>query len=326
LSEDDDNEREFRRRQEEEEELRRQEEEKEEGDASNGKVRRAKEAVLRLFLEGDVMVGYDRELRYRLEEDFPHDVVGKAVRQLMESRELRRTSLPGRRRMGGAINAFYCLPGSSYSRQFLDLMRKKLDLSVFITGVAPAMGTHAELAWWRAFVRNGWKVYPESESELGGVNSYKGRKCSVSNDIDFVARKGEVEYGVEVKNGLSYPDDLYWKFVVSIELGLIPLVIARWLNPGQVPLIEDLGGGKVVYKLGMYSTTYRSMVEQVREVLCSPIEARDEVDDSYFGRKVGAFHDLVLSDVDTRRRKLDEFGERVRGDARIRMTLGDKRG
>ncbi len=72
----------------------------------------------------------------------------------------------------------------------------------------------------------------EDEARFGsGIREWRGRETSLKNDIDFVAEKDGVAYGVEVKNGLNYPDDLYWKVRVAAELDLIPMIVARWLNP-----------------------------------------------------------------------------------------------
>jgi len=169
---------------------------------SNEKVKRAKDAILHLFREGGVPVAFDRELRYRLESQFPHNSVGEAIRQLKEDGKIRSTSVPGRRGGGDIPNIFYRLPDSNY-RELLPLMHKKLDLSIFITGVSRGMGRHAELAWWRAFKRSRWNVYPSSEDDFKGVNEHRGRKSSINNDIDFIAEKDGVEYGVEVKTDLT---------------------------------------------------------------------------------------------------------------------------
>jgi len=284
----------------------------------------AKQAVLDLFQKGVLSVAYDRELRYRLESEFPHDSIGEAIRQLKESGELKPTNVPGRRGSGDVPNIFYRLPGSNYE-QLVPIMHRKLDLSIFIAGVAPEMGRHAELAWWRAFKRNGWNVYPSTETEFQGVKEYKGRQPSTGHDIDFIAEKDGIEYGVEIKNGLNYPDDLYWKFTVAVELGTIPLIIARWLNPAQIPLIEELGGAKpIVYRDALYSKTYEPIILEARNLLGVRILPMDEVDDSYFTSKMQSIHAEVLTQHAAKKAKLGEYASHIRWNLIIRRTLGDK--
>jgi hypothetical protein len=282
----------------------------------------ARETILELFKRGGILVAYDRELRYRLETRFPHDDVGEALRRLKNEGELKPTSVPGRRGAGDMPNVFYRLPDTIY-KDILPIMEKKLDLSVFVTGVSRDIGRHAELAWWRAFKKNGWDVYPPSENEFGGVNAYKGRHTSTGHDIEFIATKDNIEYGVEVKNGLNYPNDLYWKLRVAAELETIPLVIARWLNPAQIPLIKKVGGEYIIYKDAIYPTTYQPIIQEIKKHLGLPIEARDRVDDAYFIRKIQPIHAAVLTNHQERMAKLKECFIQHRLDYAARRTLGD---
>lgn len=292
---------------------------------SSEKIKIAAETVLKLFTEGELQVAFDREIRYRLEAQFPHDITGEAIRKLKEDRKIKITNIPGRRGTGDMPNIFYCLPNSNYN-SLIPLMHKKLDLSIFITGTSSAMGRHAELAWWRAFKRNNWNIYPTSESDLKGVNEYKGRKSTINNNIEYVAEKDGIEYGIEVKNGLNYPDDLYWKFTVATELETIPLIISRWLNPAQVPLIEGLGGTQIVYKDSIYSTTYKSMIEEARTILGTPVIAMDEIDDDYFNRKMQEVHSQVKTNQKEIMAKLKQFMLTSRTDLNVQRILGNKQG
>ncbi|MGQ4892983.1 MAG: hypothetical protein ACP6IP_10965 [Candidatus Njordarchaeia archaeon] len=53
-----------------------------------------------LDLIKDLKVAYDREIRYRLETKYPHDLTKKAINELVKKREIRKTNLPGRRGAG----------------------------------------------------------------------------------------------------------------------------------------------------------------------------------------------------------------------------------
>ena len=207
-------------------------------------------------------------------------------------------------------NVFYRLPGTPYS-EIEHIMRKKLDLSTFIAGVSREMGRHAELVWWRAFHRNNWALHPADECEIGrGIREFGGKVASVNNDIDFVASKNGISYGVEIKNGLMYPNDLYWKIIVA----------------AQVKCIKEVGAVFVVYKEAIYSTTYAPLIQEVRNLLGFPIDARDEIDDEYFRRKIEAVHKRVLTNEDDYRSKLRSFLLHGRNDPRIRRCLGDRKG
>lgn len=290
------------------------------------KVRKAKEKILGLFQDGVVDVAYDRELRYRLEDSLPHDVVAAAIKELVGNGTLIPTNVPGRRKSSNEHpNKFYRLPSSDYGR-ILPTMKKKLDLSAFVSGVSRDMGRHAELLWWRAFSRSGWSLHPEREDEGFGVRKYGEREASIANDIDFIAEKDGVTYGVEVKNSLGYPTDLFWKFTVAAELNTVPLIIARWLNPAQVPLIKELGGESVIYRDALYSSTYESLIKEVRSCLGAHIIPLDEIEDDYFARKVEPVHNLVRSEITERTSKLQGYLLRRRTETRVRIVLGAQTG
>ncbi|MGQ4892982.1 MAG: hypothetical protein ACP6IP_10960 [Candidatus Njordarchaeia archaeon] len=206
-------------------------------------------------------------------------------------------------------------------------MKKKLELSIFISEISRHMGHVAEIAWWQAFKNNSWEVIPQNEENVGkGINEYKGRRATVNNDIDFIAIKDGIEYGIEIKNGLTYPDDLFWKMIVALDLELIPLIIARWLNPAQVNLFKKVGIPFIIFKDAMYSKTYESIIREIRETLGIPIEAREEVDNAFFFKKVIPIHEEVKRQYEKIKQKLKHFHDQLLTDRKIRKILGDKQG
>jgi len=288
------------------------------------RIEQAKERILELLTQ--VKVAYDREIRYRLEKyAIPHDITKAALIQLERKKRIKRTHLRGRPRIGHSPNLFYKLPKSRYE-DLQPIMQEKIRLSSFITGVASEVGYHGERVWWRAFKRNNWGVEPAEEDKPFKVRSFRNKTASVNNDIDFIAWKDGIIYGIDVKNSLTYPDDLYWKFLVAVELDTIPMIIARWLNPIQIKLINDLGGVWIIFREAIYPSTYQPMVLKAREKLGYPITVFDEIEDSYFKRKVESVHEKVKKDIKRRKRLLRQFLEVKRDDNRIRKGLGDKRG
>jgi len=204
-------------------------------------------------------------------------------------------------------------------------MKRKLELSAFVAGVIGVVGRHAELAWYHAFKRNKWIIFPEDENNLQGIKAYRGRKASVENDIDFIVEKDNIAYGVEIKNGLGYPDDLYWKFTVAAELGTIPIFIVRWLNPAQIPLIRELRGECIIYGEALYPKTYESLVEDCRKTLGMPIIALDDIDDDYFNRKISEVHQRTIQSYYDKKKQIREFLSIRKNDPRVRKVLGDKK-
>lgn len=254
----------------------------------------------------------------------PHDRTKAAVDNLLRNGKIKKTHLPRRRGPGEWPNKFYRLPNTPY-RQLIPIMREKIDLSTFVAGVAAEMGRYAELVWFQAFKEYGWSIHPMSIEHYGsGINEWRGRKATVKNDVDFIAVKDGVEYAVEVKNGLAYPDDLYWKIRVAVELNLIPLLIVRWLNPVQQSLLRKLKIPMVIYKTSIYSIAYEQIVEKIKNTLGYPIEARDKIDQEYFQRKVEETHRRTIERIDEIRREMETLRKIIRKNNTLRKTLGDK--
>ncbi len=270
------------------------------------KISKAKKRIVEVL--GEIRVAYDRELRYRLESEFPHDVVGLAISELEKEGTIKRTNVPGRKGSGDTPNTFYRLPSSDY-KSILPHMKRKLELAKAIQSVSSDMGRYAEEIWFNAFRENGWETYPPNVENIGGVREFKGKKAGddTKKDIDFIVWKDGIVYGVEIKNRFSYPDDLFWKIIVATDLDVIPLIIARWLNPSQVKAIPELGGFYIVYKTAIYSPSLEGLVNDAVKVLEYPVECRDKIDDSFFKNKVEKIHDYVSENLDSIKGKLRKF-------------------
>jgi len=270
------------------------------------KISKAKKEIINVLKE--IKVAYDRELRYRLEDLFPHDITGFAIKELEKEKAIKRSGVPGRRKSGEVANVFYTLPSVNY-KSILPLMKQKLELAKCISGVSSDMGRHAEEVWYNAFVEHGWEVYPRNVESIGGIREFKGRKVrdEIGKDLDFIVMKDGIAYGVEIKNRLSYPDDLFWKIIVAADLEVIPMIIARWLNPSQVRAIPETGGVYIVYKTAIYSSNLRSIVEEARELLGYPIECRDKIDSKYFKKRVEKRHEEVVEKINQYKEKLVRF-------------------
>jgi predicted RecB family endonuclease len=287
----------------------------------DSKILQAAERVLEVLKE--VEVAYDRELRYRLESEFPHDKIGQAITKLRREGKVKQYHLPGRKGKEEAPNTFYALPGSDY-RSLLPKMREKFELAVAVIDISSAMGLYAEEVWYNAFRERGWRVYPERIEEIGNVRKFRDLEATRDTKvgIDFIVEKDGIAYGVEVKNKLPYPSQLLEKIIVMVDLGLIPLIIARWLNPSQINAIKKLGGFYVVYKTAIYSPTYKELIDKAVKVLGFPIECRDKVDDEYFEKNiVKGIHERVLREEEKIRAKLEAFKKDVKRYRRWKRLL-----
>lgn len=112
--------------------------------------------------------------------------------------------------------------------------------------------------------------------------------------------------------------------MVAAELNTIPLIISRWLNPVQVKYIKELGAETIVYKDSIYSSTYKDIIVQLRNVLGFPIAARDDIDDDYLRKKIGFIHKRTLDNLKEKQALLHDFLQNRSQDPVIRKALGIK--
>ena len=221
-------------------------------------------------------VAYRNEFRYRLEREFFHTVTDYALRRLDEGKayseglKLARTGLPGRRSIAqGTPNVFYKATATDYP-PLLPIMKKKLELSEFVSEMAGCAGFHAQYLWRDAFADLGYRILKEDVSE------FEGKKVE-GGDIDFVAEKDGVRFGVEVKNGLEYPNDLGNKVRVAIELGTIPVMVVRRVAWDVYANLKKYGVLTKIYETCIMPSSYESVVAECVEVLGMPLIALDAI-------------------------------------------------
>lgn len=247
----------------------------------------------------DIGVGFDREIRYRLERDFFHDVTGYIVRRLEAKGQIRRTGLRGRR----ITTVFYRLPETEY-REIISLMKEKVRLSNFLSYESSKAGYVAESLWISAFQDLGFEILGREVSE------FQGKQTTVGGDIDFIARKDGLTYGIEVKNSLSYPDDLSRKFRVALELGVIPFFVARWISKSQFHMVRRYGGLVKLYETSIYPSKYTKIVEQCRQVLGSPLIALDKITERP-KKHLRKIHAIALDEIGRIKRGNQRFWREV---------------
>ena len=229
-------------------------------------------------------VAFRNEFRYRLENPslyqldaeraIEHTRVDAAIKRLERKGVITTTGPLGRkpRYAGGPrTNLFYRLVKTSFSRALQDLMRKKVDLSYAIFSLSSYAGFYAQGVWLKAFRDVNFDV-------LGtDVNELEGKRASISGDIDFVAEKEGVRFGVEVKNGLSYPTDFKEKFQIAAELGTIPFFVARRLPSSTFYWINERGGLIKIYETAIHAPDFKSKVDECIDILGYPLITLNEI-------------------------------------------------
>ena len=222
-------------------------------------------------------VVYRNEFRYRLEKDYYHSVSDYAVRRLEERKayneglRLARTAVPGRKStVKRTPNVFYKSVGADYS-SLVPIMKKKLELSTFVSELSSSAGFHAQYLWRDAFVDLGFSIEGED------VNEFEGEKATIGGNIDFVARKDDLCFGVEVKNRLEYPDDLANKVQIAIELKTIPVMVVRRVAWDVYGNLKKFGVLTKLYETCIMPKSYEPIVEECKQILGMPLIALDAI-------------------------------------------------
>jgi len=251
---------------------------------------RVAEAMPRISeILGEVSVATDRELKVRLEKTFFPWVVGRALGVLINDEVVEKVGYPGRRRIVGTdVVSFYVLSGTNYD-SVKDLIKKKKDVSEgvanVLTGVSPA-GAHAEDLFEHAFLSLGFKFHGRDVSEFSGrkVHGVSGKEPP---NVDFVFERDGLLYGVDVKNWIRYEwdtrDDVNMKVRVARQLGLVPFIIARYVDE-DIAYNAVIKRGGIVYRYGdlLVPSLYESLARAARETLGYPMLAIDALPDYLF--------------------------------------------
>lgn len=271
----------------------------------------------------NVKVAYRNEIRYRLEKRFPfHSMTEYAIRRLVAGKAyiqglaIKTTNLPGRRSSCASNpNVFYKLLEEKSNSHLNDIMREKLALSTFVTEMSREAGFHAQTLWREAFKYLGYEIISENASENAG------RKASVEGNIDFIAEKDGLQFGVEVKNELSYPDDLAKKFQIAVELGTIPVFVVRKVSPTAYQNLKKFGALVKIYETAIFNLEYEPMVKRCVDILGYPLIALDEVS----SKTVKHLEDKVLSfghqNADMLAKRNADFLKKVLGYRRMLKVL-----
>jgi len=226
---------------------------------------------------GTEKVVYRNEFRYRLEKQYYHTVTDYSVRRLEEGKayneglKLVRTALPGRRSTAQRTpNVFYRFEDADYT-SLIPIMKKKLELSTFVSELATSAGFHAQYLWRDAFTDLGFTIEKEDANDFGG------KKATVGGDIDFIAKKDGLVFGVEVKNSLEYPDDLSRKVQIAIELGTIPVVVVRRVTWDVYGNLKKYGVLAKIYETSIMPGSYAAVVDDCKKILGMPLIALDSI-------------------------------------------------
>jgi len=103
---------------------------------------------------------------------------------------------------------------------------------------------------------------------------YRGQRWDATeHDLDFIAERQGVAFGVEVKNTWPYfpPDELAIKLRLCAHLGLRPLFIARHRHSGQYEAVRNAGGLLYIFKSKVFPPGQEELVRRIWRQMRLPV-------------------------------------------------------
>lgn len=97
------------------------------------------------------------------------------------------------------------------------------------------------------------------------TNAHEGKKWSRTNhNLDFIARRGSLVIGVEVKNSLNIisAEEIDIKIDICRHLGIVPVFAVRWIKP-YTECIRKQGGFSWVFKTQILPFGYEQMAKDM---------------------------------------------------------------
>jgi len=238
------------------------------------KLQKVKKLIFKLIEEHGACYGRELEVRLEGENSIEHWDVHQGRKQLVREGKIRTIDCCG------AI--FFCNPSLS-DEMLHKIIRKKCQLIERLREVAgekygeKSLGKHAETVVLRALEQAGFTIAAKD------IKWFMGRTFPGEEDLDFLAVRDEIWYGIEVKNML---DNLKWRetgkkdieTILNIckTLGIVPMIITRYLpRPYRVRLIGE-GALIITYGTLIIHPDFIDEAERWRQVFGYPVRATSE--------------------------------------------------
>jgi hypothetical protein len=229
-----------------------------------------------LFASDPDAVFYQRQIETKYESQFFHWITAKALNELAADRVIASQTVP---LLGNAFIRFYWSPKNRYWRRRANAVRKFV-LSFSDSNIAHAIGKQGEVMFDAALPRIG--MLPVAPFK--NVNSFGDRSWTRSNhDLDRLFSRDGINYGVEIKNTLSYIDKQEFdiKLQMCAHLGLRPLFIMRMAPKSYMNQLYQSGGFGLLFGKQLYPYGQEALARQVAQELSLPVDCIREVPEGH---------------------------------------------
>lgn len=217
----------------------------------------------------------DREIKVRLEPVFPW-LAGYALKALVREGVVKQWGYKGRRPIKAwAPRRFFALAGTTYS-EIVSLIKEKRDVT---KAVNSQLTMRALAAYFAEDIFDEALENPPLEFEILDRNSYEFRGRRVRSrgrgpppDLDFIVERDGVIYGIDIKNWIRYEkgtiDEVKKKVDAALQLGLVPFMIARYIDKSTLfTEIVQRGGLGYSYSELLFPITLSTLARRAEELL-----------------------------------------------------------
>lgn len=245
-------------------------------------IPRAKKEILSFFERDDNKenIFYSRQLEIHFENQFYHWITNAALNQLSEENVIKKEVVD----VGGNFKLnFYRNNNLRYYKQKQKEIIKAVEY-YSNPEFSKALGQHGEIMVSNALFRGGFQYMDKD------ANSYNGKTWTeTKHNFDFIVKKDDVPYGVEVKNTLGYMDNNELKILLHIAgyLDLVPLFFCRMLPGNWInDIYQQHNGVSIILGHQLYPYGEENTAKTIKENLGLPVDSPKELYDSTIKRLI----------------------------------------
>ena len=235
----------------------------------------AEEELEQFFAENKDKVFYSRQIEIRYEGKYFHWITNRALRELVASGKVnveeRKLEVGGR---GNKIKIYFH-PSNRYYKRAANKLVELVEL-YSSPSVAREVGRNGEMLTLEAFARSQFVQFGRE------CNVYNGKEWKKSDhDIDFIFKRENVDYGIEVKNMLGYMehDELKIKTELCRHLGIRPVFVVRMAPQHWFQDVTRYGGFILILKYQLYPTAFKDLAARIKNELALPVDTPNVIAD-----------------------------------------------
>lgn len=250
------------------------------------KIDEVKEFLLAdLFVRDPEGVFYQRQIEIRYERQFFHWITAKALNELAEEGKINATT---REYPNIRIRFYRARKNRYWTRRANEIEKLVLRFSEqeFLHG----LGRHGETMFDAALAHGGFLPRARNVAAWGGK-----QWIETNHNLDRIITRDGVDYGVEVKNTLTYIDrfEMRTKLDMCDFFGVVPLFIMRMAPATYINEIQAYGGFSLIFEWQLYPFGHETFAVEVQKQLGLKVGCPRAIEDGTIQRFV-AWHEIQL--------------------------------